>query len=356
MNASMHEGKTHIIPYTISNLRQLSRENKISHELMPKIRQNSYIHCPCINDNMVVLVAIKTETDSIVGYMGILPELLQKPNIRVSWGITLFVDSKYRGKGYAGILNSEIQSRAEGTYLVINHVPTTAHILKKQGNEELFYEKCQLYVSFRNEYRGKFLSLKSVINDIHKQLFRRYPKQHHSLDKIELEYVKCLDEETYCFILKHSTGDMFVRSQDMLNWILQYPFTVEAPLTDKTNKSYSFAYSYKTNTLYAVKVYFQKELIGFLMFKNRDGDLVLLYRYFKDIYREYIYVIIAEHINVLRPQIFTTTDMVLVDFLKQQLKPIRVLHSKFRLSFPKQHSGIDVENGYIQGGDGDMFI
>jgi len=348
--------KVHIIPYTISKLKQSLLEGDMPHELMPKIRQISFVHNPCITEDTVVLVAAKAQDGSIIGYMGILPELLQKPDIYISWGITLFINSQYRGRGYGDILNAEIMKYAKGLYMIINHVPATARIMAKQGYDELFYDKYQLYVSRWNEHKGRYLSLKSIANQIDRCIFKRHSDKIRLLNDVELEYVKSIDDETYRFITEHSAGDMFVRSQDMLNWILQHPFTIETPLQNKTNRKYYFSYSYETNALYAVKIYLKQELVGFLILKNRDGNLTLLQRYFKETYREYVYATIAEHINVLKPQIFTTTDSVLADFLRQQLKPVRVLNSKFRLSFPKQFLEIDVENGYIQGGDGDMFI
>jgi len=352
----MSSEKVHIVPYTISKLRQSLKENDMPHELMPKIRQISYIHNPCVSDDTVVLVVAKSPDGALIGYMGVFPEQLQKPNTYISWGITLYIDSQYRGKGYGDILNAEIMKYAKGLYLVINHVPATARILEKKGYEELFYDKYQLYVSRWNEHKGRYLSLKSVANQIDKCVFKRHSTKIHLLNDIEFEYVKSIDDETYRFITEHSADDMFVRSRDILNWILQYPFTIETPLVNKTNRKYYFSCSYKTNALYAVKIYFKQELVGFLILRNRDGNLTLLYRYFKDAYREYVYATVTEHINALKPQTFTTTDSVLTDFLKQQLKPVRVLNSKFRLSFPKQFLEIDVENGYIQGGDGDMFI
>lgn len=339
--------------YTVAQIRERLEHNHpaegLSERVIAPSRAWAIIHNPYVENEDPVVAAI-FEDSEVAAFTAAFPELMGDK--RYWWFTSLWCDPKYQGKGYGLIV---IGSLAE--------VYGEEHILDRWGAQETVeifsclgtktvYTSRYIFGSKINRQtaKGKFVHfVRSLQKCLHKLI--ETPAKH---EDYTLRYVSHIDDETYTFIKAHRNQDLFLRTQPMLNWILQSSFTQACPLLERTLPTTPFAPAKaRSNQMYAVQVWDKDRLIGFYIMKHTEGDLHVLYLYYDEEAANKVLVSIRDHVKRLSVEQLVTDNEDLANYIHQNIyfpkRKIEQIHFAYPASLEVQP---DIT---IQYGDGDGF-
>ena len=332
--------------------------NGLSEKIIAKVRALSLIHHPDVTDNTVILSVVFVN-NKVAGYTGMFPEKMDKPKLDKIhyWGTTLYVDPEFIGRGLGYCLMMHLKEACDYMCLGLDSAPESTYIDSKQGSIIEYYDR-YLFRFRRNIHIRNYRTLLNQILEIKRKtvkyirlgIIQRRIKN----EKYSLEYINFIDDELYGFIKFHSSNDLFLRTQETLNWLLRYPFIVSTPLSHRTHIEYAFTSTRRSCQNFAVKVLYEGKLIGFYIIQRREPDLSVLYLYFDEDYQDKVFYSIVEHLIKFKTKDLRTFNRYLKKFLNNNRfylwKTIEKVSFTFPSSFP-----IDL-NLQIQGADGDMLI
>ena len=334
--------------YTIAEMKAWLCEglnNGLSYDLISSARATALIHNPYAKDASPA-IAVAFEDNKPVGYTAVLEDRWNGQPI--FWGTTGFIDASMRGKGVGTRLYSAMMEACNNRWYASDSAPAALTISKKTG----------LGIYYFNRYYLSYDYPKNIKARIKKWLDEKANKKAlESLNpSVRLEVISTIDDKTYAFIAQHAERDIFHRSQEMLNWILQYPFIACAPKELAAYSYYDFCPSLPQYTLYAFRIVKKDKLIGFAMFRLDMGDLVLLYLYKDENYTDDVYAAIVRHVLIQQLKRFRTFDKGVIDFYDRI--GAKSMNSKSRVVEVSLSVPADVKidpSQILQGGDGDMF-
>lgn len=320
--------------------------NGLSNSIISNARALALINNPYATDATPSIAVAFNDEDKPVGYTAVLVDKLNDEF--VYFGTTGFIDSSMRGKGVGTKLYSAMMEACNNRWFATDSAPAALTISKKTGLNISYYNR--YYLSFEHSNSLKSYIRWKWMNKVNKDV----------LNKIKittsLEVLRCVDDKMYKFIKEHSKDNLFLRSKEMFNWILQYPFKACAPQDLSEYSEYDFTTSLPQYSIYAFKIQKDCKTIGFAIFRLNMGDLVLLYLFYDDKYNNDVYMSLIKHILKQDIKRFRTFDKKLIDFynsigaLSMNAKS-RII--EVSLSYPKDLSLNSALS--LQGGDGDMF-
>lgn len=341
--------------YTISQLLEWLLQNVgngITDSMIAHQRAWALLNNPCAKNDDLVISAVLAN-DRVIGYTAIFAEDLKKPfaSHRFYWGSSQWVDPEYRGKGISAKMMLIMKEAIHHRYLGLDSSIASCKLDQKQGYKIVYYPR---YFFQWKATKNNFLSLvkekyvQCVNRNIMKQLLQ-YDYTNH--------YIPTIDDKTYDFICSHSQGYLFLRSQEMLNWVLHYPFLCaienDAHAEKEKCEFGSYVDEFEMN---AIQVYVENQLRGVYIYSIVDGIFKVLYLYYDEQYSEQVFASImvkALQRNVMQ---FRTFNRSLYDYMGR--KGIRNINSKYTIDQISLTLPPDVEVDQslsIQGGDGDMF-
>lgn len=325
----------------------------LEESIISRQRANAIIHNPYVLDDDPVVSGVY-EVGENVAYTAAFPDVVSEK--RIWWFTTLWCNPAFRGKGY-GLLAVGALAEKYGEDCVFDlwGAPETIAIFNYLGLASTMIPEYHL--------RNKKYSLDTIKGciafSLHKTIMRfnsrdnRWKKELSSIPYV-LEYIDFVDAETYAFILNHSENNLFRRTSEMLNWILQYPFIQQCLIKERVKGKESFrdvSYKYR---LSGIKVLYENRLIGFFILRESDSGMDIKYLYYENQFEKIVFYSILEHILNSKPKEFATRDRMLFSFIKAcNLFPITEVH-QISVSHPK--SFIITDSAIIQGGDGDNFV
>ena len=335
--------------YTIKELKDWifqGLNNGLSNSIISNARALALINNPYATDATPAIAVAFNDEDKPVGYTAVLVDKLNDEFIY--FGTTGFIDSSMRGKGVGTKLYSAMMEACNNRWFATDSAPAALTISKKTGLNISYYNR--YYLSFEHSNSLKSYIRWKWMNKVNKDV----------LNKIKittsLEVLRCIDDKTYKFIKEHSKDNLFQRSKEIFNWILQYPFKACAPQDLSEYSEYDFTTSLPQYSIYAFKIQKDGKTIGFALFRLNMGDLVLLYLFYDDKYNNDVYMSLIKHILKQDIKRFRTFDKKLIDFYNSI--GVLSMNAKSRvievsLSYPKDLSLNSALS--LQGGDGDMF-
>ena len=347
--------------YTIQDLANWlveGKENGLSEAVIAKPRAWAFVNNPYASPSTPAL-AVLFEDDIMKGYTAVFPDRLKGIVPTNYWGTTFFVDESIRGKGYGAQILSALQDELDGIYSSTRTIPSSTAIIKKLGAEETWFPEYWIKLQKNNPLKGKYALFKQALNHLYAVLFQKRKKLFHWCDSFhyQVEYCSFIDDETYSFIQIHQGQDLFLRSKEMLNWMLRFPFLQNAVLDQRMRADLNFFSCNKSDfRQYAVRVLDETgKQVGFYMYKYSDGELNLLYLYYTNDSKEMVMTSFYYHLLKMGTVRLRTTHRELVSFIKKNSLPIiSMIETRLNLCAPK--SLIVPEGATIQGGDGDMFV
>ena len=341
--------------FTAADLRQYFMHSQpvdlLSERVIAPVRAYAMIMNPYVKDDMALVSAIFVDGE-VAAYTYAFPDKLEKPDRLLFWNTVLYFDPKYEGRGYGYVVIGQMVEQYGDAYFDLDAVPASVENLKYAG---LTVEYVDQYVLDQKKihtdtFRGKLAHLVETI----RLLCVSRKKELQSLLKdadYTLAYRNYIDDEAYDFIRKHSGNDLFLRSQQMLNWILTYPFAQESPVCNRVQRSCAFASIASTFRFYAVEVRKNGQLAGVYIMRHAKGELYLNYLYFDADYKNDVFLSIAEHvIKFQEPRLFTAHKEVR-DFIADFHLFAKQYVYKKSFSYPDDF--VYDKTKFIQAGDGD---
>lgn len=346
--------------FTVADLKEYFIHNRsvelLSERVINHTRAYATIMNPYVTDDMSVVSAIFVNGE-VASYTYVFPDqcFVNGEQRTLYWNTVLYVDPRYEGRGYGAIVIGQMVEQYGDDYFDLDAVPASIENLKFAGLQvdyvdQYYLEQKQIKTS---SLKGK---LAYNVEQFRLALISKKKALQKLIDNTDytLRYVNYIDDGTYAFIQAHSDGDLFLRSQDMFNWILTYPLTMESPLAHRVRKDCYFNDITPHFRFYAVQVWQQSKLIGFYILRDTSRELYLEYLYIDKNYTQVVYASIAEHILQMNKGRFFTADKQLAIWLNNYhlFAHFDVYHKSF--SHPQDF--IWQEGLNLQAGDGDNII
>ena len=270
----------------------------------------------------------------------------------IYWNTTLFVDRKYEGRGYAYCVIAQICELYGENYFDLDAADASVENLKYQGLEIKYLPQ---YVLEQKAIRRK--GFKSSLAGMREDIRMHFLRHEKSLRKdiaqsdYRLEYVRWVDNRTYSFIQSHADKDLFLRRQETFNWILQYPFIQESPVSKRVKRQCQFSSTAKEFGMYGVKVLKNDQLIGFMILRANKTEWAVKYLYYEESAARQVYLAVAEHLLFSKKHRFCTADKQLHDFISgyRLFAHDKIVPKSF--AYPKNF--VYDERLNIQAGEGD---
>lgn len=346
-----------LISYKLYNISDLSNwllsnvNNGLSEKIISKKRALALINNPHAKANDVAL-SVVFDSDKVVGYTAVFPERFVKPQLeeRYFWGTTQWLEPEYRGKGISAKMMLNIKEAVNNLYLGLDSSVASTKLDKKQGSSITYYTRYFILLK-PNKKNIKTKIKEFYINNKNRRALKKI--QHNSYEN---EYVCCIDDDLYNFICKHSTCDVFLRTQEILNWQIQYPFSqaVGKDIHIKKEKC-QFGTNVDSSCVIPIKVIKDKLIVGFYILNIINGNSIVRYLYYSPENRNEVYASLINKSFSMDIVKFTTFDKDLYKFLVTL--GIKSLNSSFNTEKISLTAPADFkvdDNARIQGGDGDL--
>lgn len=271
--------------YTVADVRSWlydGEKNGLSEQVISKVRANAIMHNPFVEDDMVVVVSA-TDGDKVVGYTAMFPDYLVRPDVKLTCPTTLYADPKYADEFIGYNATKLLHETANGRMVIGSDMAKESALIDKLLGLKIERVDRKRYILNRSIQVHSIRNLGSLLIEPYRKRIQRRQvskfKRNVSKDT-RVEYVDFIDYEAYQFIVAHSQNDMYLRSQEILNWRLRYRFVVEAPLYDKVLKDSEFTSNMPYQSKYSLtKIYEKETLIGLycLAYNSDSISVALLY-------------------------------------------------------------------------------
>ncbi len=333
-------------------------ERGLSEKLIAKQRAYAIVNNPYVNDDLYIISALFVN-DEVAAYTYIFPDKVyfytysEKNEAQlIYWNTTLYCNPNYEGRGYAYCVIGQFVELYGDNYFDLDAVEESVENLRFAGltveyvNQYMLSKKTINTHTFRGKLAFMIAGIKDVVTNRKKQLLLDINNSCYIL-----QYTDYIDDETYEFIRKYSKMDLFLRTPDMFNWILRYPFMLGNPLLHRVKKDTEFTSNRQSFQFHAVRVIKDDELIGFYIFNDSKDCFYLNYLYYNEKFQREVFLSIAEHILYCNKAKFMTANSSLASFLeKYRLFPKSLIINK-SFSYPQRF--IYDKKAFIQAGDGD---
>lgn len=330
-------------------------DNGLSEKIITKTRANSIIHNPFVDDDMVIVV-VALCGEKVVGYTAMFPEHLKRPDVWISNATTLYADPQYSSEFIGYYVSKVLHDNANGRYVIGSDIASATVLIDKLLGLKPYVFNRRRFVINRKFRATSLRLLCSKIVEPFRKLRQSYfinKIQSYINDSLSVKFVDFIDDESYRFILSHSANDIFVRSQEMLNWLIRYPFRVERVKCvgcDSTNLFSDICDNFK---MYIAQIRDNNMIQGIYMFAVRDNDIHVLLLYYSDEFKNDIYSFLLKTIISLNPsQLFSVYDD-FNNFVENSNVSLKFYNHQFVFTLPPKFE-IDT-NRSMQGADGDMF-
>ena len=169
----------------------------------------------------------------------------------------------------------------------------------------------------------------------------------------EQQYTTHIDDETYSFIVAHADRDAFLRSQNMLNWIINYPFvrvTADAKTAPKRTEFNDVATEY---TISCVRVLVDSKLVGVYVLRVNATQMAVKYLYYDTQYQNAVFAAIASTILEYNKPAFETREKDLANFLEPYYLFPKLEQKPISFSYP-ENTKIDLSKRFQS--ESDNFV
>lgn len=330
--------------YTVKELREWLEHNRVaaglSEQVIAPTRAWAIIHNPYVKDEDAIVAAI-FEDGELAAYTASFPDMLDGK--RVWWASTLYCYPKFIGKGYGLIVVGSLMEAhepdltydrwgAKETVEIFNHF---GHYTTYSKRYHLSDKKIDT-----SSVKGKFAYCAQGL----KKCMHPWPKA--SKANYTVQYIERIDDEAYAFMIAHRNNDLWLREQDMLNWIIQYPFFKAG----KQGNTCIFGDAAKAYAYKIAKVYVDEKLQGVYIQRPHDDELSVVYLYYTYEKCDVVFDAIVDHIIANRPKTFVTENEDLYERVRERLYFPKVEEESVSLSLPEKQGDYT-----MQMGDGDSF-
>lgn len=330
--------------YTVADLREWIENNHpaegLSERVIAPTRAWAIIHNPYVEDEDAIVAAI-FEDGELAAYTASFPDMLDGK--RVWWASTLYCYPKYTGKGYGLIVVGSLMEAHEPDLTYDRWAAKeTVEIFNHFGYQTTYTKRYHLSDGKidTNTINGK---LAYCVQELKKCL---HPWSKASKAYYTVQFVERIDDEAYIYMKAHRNKDLWLREQDMMNWLLQYPFFK----VGKRGNACIFGSNAKVYKYKVAKVYVEEILQGVYVLRLHDEELSIVYLYYAEEKRDVVFDSIIDQTIALHPKSFVTENQYLFERVRDRLYFPKIEEERVSLSLPEIKNNLT-----LQLGDGDSF-
>ncbi len=330
-------------------------QNGLSEQIISVTRANALLHCPHVKDDDILVVSAM-DGEKVVGYTAIFPEKLERPDMWIATGTTLWVDPNY-GDDFVGynLVQRLWQSYPDYTVIGSDVAKPAALIDKLLGAKILKYERSAFVFNRKVDVRS-LRNLASILIEP----FRKY-RQRKAIQRvvdtipntIRVSARDVIDAETYEFIKAHCATDTFLRSRDMLNWILRYPFSAENSLPHRALKINRFSDQASSFNNKLLQIYDANLLVGIVLLGLRGKEMHVKMLYTEEQHREIVFALIVEAMLHTSAEQLWSLYLDLNAYIASKGVSLKTYNRDLLFTYPKSLKF--PEPMVLQGMEGDMF-
>jgi hypothetical protein len=311
----------------------------------------------------VALILALDKSESIIGYIGILPGKITSENTPYFWNSCWWVDAEI-GKLAAMPLFYKMLQISNKKMVFFELTETTKNIVAKFKFKTETVEGFKGFILFNF---AQFLSRKNSFFKIIKPLISfadwflncfvsiklsKFKKD----TSIEFKQINSVDEEANKFIQQFSENLLIPINKTEINWMIKYPWINARPTLkeEQIANRYFFSSISKSFTNKLYKVYKDQKLIAVLFFSIRDNEMKLPYAFFnKEEIAPVTNAIYQIAINNLVTS-FTCFNAQLIQELNTGKNPFTFTKPlKKNIAYPPE---LDISSKLLQDGDGDAVF
>lgn len=324
-------------------------ERGLSEEVISRTRAWSIIHNPYATDDLNIVSAIFVN-DEVAAYTHLFPD--ESRGVRMYWNTTLYCNPKYEGRGYAAIVIGQFCELYGVRYFDLDAVPESIANLKFNG---LNVEYVPQYILSGKAIRGN--GFKAKLASLRERISLACTTQKSAMIRdikaadYTIKYAPFLSNYIYAFIKAHSSNDVFLRSQEMFNWILNYPLMQDSPIEERVERDSVFSSTRAGSQMYGVEVYVQTQLVGFYILNVCSKSMDISYVYYTPQYTREVFLSIAEHVLYFNSPKLMMSHRPLLEFLQNY--KLYSKSSKRLKSFSYPQGFVYDSSKEMQSGDGD---
>lgn len=333
--------------YTVAQIRDWLEHNHLAEGLSEQViaptRAWAIIHNPYVKDDDAIVAAI-FEDGELAAYTASFPDMLDGQ--RVWWCSTLYCYPQFAGRGYGMIVVGGLMEAHESELTYDRWgASETVEIYNHFGYNTTYTPRYHLSDGkiYTSSLKGKLAYFAQEL----KKCMHPWPKQ--SKASYTIQYASSIDDEAYAFMKVHRGTNLWLREQQMLNWIVSYPFVKGG----KNEKACVFGADAKVYEYRVIKVYSFEQLIGVYVLRATDDTLAVVYLYYAEESKEMLFASIVDQIIDLRPKSFVTENRDLLAYVRDRLYFPKIQEEKVSLSLPDNQQVLT--NFTLQFGDGDSF-
>ena len=333
--------------YTVKDLREWLGNNHpaegLSERVIAPTRAWAIVHNPYVKDEDAIVAAI-FEDGELAAYTASFPDMLDGK--RVWWASTLYCYPQFTGKGYGLIVVGSLMEAHEPDLTYDRWAAKeTVEIFNHFGYQTTYTKRYHLSDGKidTSSIKGKLAYCAQEL----KKCLHPWPKA--SYVNSTVQYTERIDDEAYAFMKAHRGNDLWLREQEMLNWIVEYPF-LKGKWKVEGGRQCFFSDEAKVYEYKVAKVYANEELQGIYVLRQHDNELSVVYLYYREEKRDVVCDAILDQIITLRPKSFITENVYLHERVRE------------RLYFPKSEVEMvslcmpEIKGEFtMQMGDGDSF-
>lgn len=327
----------------------------LSEQVIAPQRAWAIAHNPYVREDDAVVAAIY-EGQELAAFTACFPDIVDSK--RVWWFSTLSCRPESAGKGYGLICIGSLSEVHEGEDIFdMNGAVETIEIFDYLGSKKSFIpmyilrERLNTATGIRHILTNSKAVITRWANERNKSKVAKYNR---SNAHYKIRYIHHLSDRLYEFICAHREKDAFLRTKEMLNWIIEYPFMLNGIVTHRVIDNKEFGSVKAIYNKWNVEVYLDQELVGYYMLRMRDNELAVKYLYYNPIEQKETFASIMDHILKLKPDRFVTCNESLANYINKTNIFPKMEKGNISFSYPQWYNYI-YENT-MQDGDGDMFV
>lgn len=333
--------------YTVAQIREWLEYNHPADGLSQKIiapsRAGAIIHNPYVKDDDAIVAAI-FEDGELAAYTASFPDILEGQ--RLWWASTLYCYPQFTGKGYGMIVIGALMDAHEPDLTYDRWgAQETVEIFNHFGYQTIYTTRYHL-TDKKIDTKSLKGKLAYCLQELKKCI---HPWPALSQANYIIQFVLTIDDEAYAFMKEHKGNDLWQREQDMLNWIVQYPF-VKSGVNET---ACMFGADAKVYEYKVAKVRVKKQLQGIYILRQYDDALSIVYLYYAEENRDEVFLSIVNQIIAARPKSFVTENRDLMTYVTDRLYFPKKEEEKVSLSLPNYRQCLT--DSTLQLGDGDSF-
>lgn len=312
------------------------------------------IHNPYVRDEDII-VATVFENNELAAFSACFPDIIN--GRRAWWYSTLYCRPESTGRGFGIIVIGSLHEAHNGEEAFdMNGAKETQEIFSFLDCKLSFVTR---YVFSRkvfnqNTLKGKLAFIAESCRQLRYRKYRKLAARIARKSEYTLQYVSHIDDKLYEFIVANKNQDAFLRSKEMLNWVLSYPFIISSPLLNRVDRGNHFSSNLVEYELKCICVYQGRDLVGLYIVCITKDCFAIKYLYYQSSSEQIVFNSILDHLLHFSAKCIVTLNKSLADYLAPfHLTGVQRTEEQ---SFCYPESFNYSNNLSIQGGDGDTFV